>query len=75
MKINLLDKKITLNIGDNTGLVIDSDSMNIQISKSVLKFSNNWKVSTSNYFVEAKRDTSILANNINIKGKSGAARP
>lgn len=71
IKLSLLDKKITLNIGDDTGLVIDSDSMNIQISKSVLEFSNDWKVSTSNYFVEAKRDTSILANNINIKGKSG----
>ena len=71
MKINLLDKKITLNIGDNTGLVIDSESMNIQINKSLLDFSNDWKLSTNNYILEAKRDTSMLSNNINIKGKSG----
>ena len=71
MKINLLDKKITLNIGDNTGLVIDSESMNIQINKSVLDFSNDWKLSTNNYILETKRDTSMLSNNINIKGKSG----
>ena len=71
--ISLSDKRVSINLGDKTQMLIESGKASVQIDKTTIEITGDISGSSGKIMIEAKNEASISATSVNIKGKSGVS--